>query len=95
MTLSEVIQDIHALACELSKLEEPYELLSDDFYRLYKTGELEQSRDFVQWVGYCEAKRGREERYRELMYEYLRTVRQRSGSAALQLDPEGTTAGGA
>ena len=72
MTLNEIIQDIHGLEEELAQLEKRYGLLSVDFYQLYKAGELEQSRDFIQWVGYYEAKLDREARYREMMYAYLR-----------------------
>jgi len=89
MTLSQVIQDIHGLDGELAKLEQRYGLLSSDFYHLYQTGELEQSRDFIQWVGYYEAKLKRETRYRELMYEYLRQLRQNAGASVLHLNPAG------
>src|SRR5438132_12903908 len=74
MTLHEIIQDIHGLDAELTPLEKRYGLLSADFYHLYKTGELEQSRDFIQWVGYYEAKLAREARYREVMYQHLRAL---------------------
>ncbi|MDE3090323.1 MAG: hypothetical protein KGJ80_13155 [Chloroflexota bacterium] len=85
MTLSEIIQDIHGLDQELEKLERRYGLLSADFYQLYKTGEIEQSRDLIQWVGYYEARLEREARYRELMYDYLHQLRQRAGLGALPL----------
>ena len=62
MTLSEIIQDIHGLDAELTKLETRYGLLSADLNHLYKAGELEQSRDFIQWVGYYEAKLARQAR---------------------------------
>ena len=94
MTLNEIIQDIHGLDAELTGLETRYGLLSADFYHLYKAGELEQSRDFIQWVGYFEAKLEREHRYREMMYDYLRELRQRSGVSAIRLVPE-TSSGGA
>lgn len=67
MTLRQVIQDIHGLNTELAHLESQFGLLSEDFYHLYKTGELEQSRSFIQWVGYYEAKLEREAKYREMM----------------------------
>jgi hypothetical protein len=70
MTLQEVIQDIHGLDEELASLEKRYGLLSADFYHLYKAGEIEQSRDFIRWVGYYEAKLEREARYREMLYAY-------------------------
>ncbi len=85
MTLSEIIQDIHGLEAELAHLEERYGLRSADFYHLYKAGELEQSRDFIQWVGYYEAKLERESRYREMMYAHLRELRQQAGLGALSL----------
>ena len=47
MTLNEIIQDIHGLEGELTRLERRYGLLSVDFYH-HKAGELEQSRDFIQ-----------------------------------------------
>lgn len=65
MTLPEIIQDIHGLNAELVQLEKRYGLLSADFYHLYKAGELEQSRDFIQWVGYYEAKLDREARFEQ------------------------------
>lgn len=67
MTLRQVIQDIHGLNTELAQLESQFGLLSEDFYHLYKTGELEQSRSFIQWVGYYEAKLEREAQYRVMM----------------------------
>jgi len=93
MTLHEIIQDIHGLDVELARLELRYRLLSADFYYLYKSGELEQTRDFIQWVGYYEAKLEREARYREMMYAYLRALREKAGLDALQLVPATTAAG--
>jgi uncharacterized HAD superfamily protein len=92
VTLHEIIQDIHGLDMELTQLEKRYGLLSADFYHLYKAGELEQTRDFIQWVGYYEAKLAREVRYREMLYAYLRELRQQAGLGALTL-PETTPAG--
>jgi hypothetical protein len=66
MTLSEIIQDIHGLEAEMAGLEKRHGLLSADSYHLYKAGEIDQSRDFIQWVGYFEAKLEREARYREI-----------------------------
>lgn len=92
MTLHEIIQDIHGLDMELTQLETRYGLLSADFYHLYKDGELEQTRDFIQWVGYYEAKLTREARYREMLSAYLRELRLQAGLGALTL-PETTAAG--
>jgi len=85
MTLNELIQDIHGLDAELARLERRYGLLSADFYHLYKTGELEQSRDFIQWVGYYEAKLARETRYREIMYNTSMSLLTSSTTGPLHL----------
>ncbi len=95
MTLTELIQDIHGLAAKLTQLENRYSLLSADFYYLYRAGQVEQTRDFIQWVGYYEAKLAREARYRELMYNYLRELREKSGQGALRLLPTAAVSGGA
>ena len=92
MTLNEIIQDIHGLDGQLTRLEKRYGFLSGDFYYLYKAGELEQSRDFIEWVGYYEAKLEREVSYREMMYDYLRKLRRRAGMGALHLTPDNSTA---
>lgn len=93
MTLPEIIQDIHGLDAELVQLEKRYGLLSSDFYHLYKAGEIEQTRDFIQWVGYYEAKLEREARYREMMYHHLRQLRQQAGLDTLHLAPADAPAG--
>jgi hypothetical protein len=93
MTLNDAIQDIHGLNAELTRLEQRYNLLSDDFYRLYRAGELEQNRDFIKWGGFYEAKLEREARYRELMFRRLRDLRQSAGLEALRLIPEVAVAG--
>ena len=88
MTLQQIIHDIHGLNNELAQLETQFGLLSADFYHLYKAGELEQSRSFIEWIGYYEAKVEREVQYRELMYDYSRKLRQQEGIGALRLSPE-------
>ena len=94
MTLNDIIQDIHGLNAELTRLEDRYSMLSEDFYRLYKAGELEQSRDFIKWVGYYEARLERDARYQEMMYRYLRELRQAAGLSTLRLMPEMAVTGG-
>ena len=89
MKREDIIRDIHGLDAELAVLEEQYGLLSADFYHCYRAGELEQSRDFIRWAGFCEAKQEREAQYRQLIYEHLRELRRRAGLGALALDPAG------
>ncbi len=60
MTLEEILQSIHALEGQLRKFEEQYRLRSADFYRLVQEGHLEQSADFIEWLGLYEIKCKRE-----------------------------------
>jgi hypothetical protein len=89
MKREDIIRDIHGLDAELAALEEQYGLLSSDFYHFYRAGELEQTRDFIRWSGFYEAKQERETLYRTLVDEHLRDLRRRSGLGALALDPAG------
>jgi len=66
MTLEEILQSIHALEGQLQKFEEQYRLRSEDFSRLVEEGRLEQSADFIEWLGLYEIKRKREQHYRRL-----------------------------
>lgn len=90
MKREDIIRDIHGLDAELAVLEEQYGLLSADFYHFYRAGELEQSRDFIRWAGFFEAKQEREGQYRRLVYEHLRALRRQAGLGALELTPAGT-----
>ncbi len=90
MKREDIIRDIHGLDVELAALEEQYGLLSADFYHCYRAGELEQTRDFIRWAGFYEAKQERETQYRRLVYEHLRELRRQSGLGALELTPAGT-----
>ena len=89
MKREDIIRDIHALDAELAALEDQYGLLSADFYHCFKAGELEQTRDFIRWAGFYEARMDREARYRQMAYEHLRELRKRSGLGALSLEPAG------
>jgi hypothetical protein len=73
MTREEILQSLHALESQLRKFEEQYRLRSDDFYRLVQDGRLEQSADFIEWLGLYEIKCKREQQYRRLTDALLRT----------------------
>ena len=60
MKREEIIRDIHGLDAELAALEEQSGLLSADFYHFHRAEELEQTRDFIRWAGFYEAKQERD-----------------------------------
>ena len=71
MTLDELISGIHDLETYLCKFEEKYRLRSEDFYRLVIAGKLEQSNDFIEWLGLYEIKLKREQKYQQRVAEIL------------------------
>jgi hypothetical protein len=75
MTLEEILQSLHALEGQLRKFEEQYRLRSDDFYRLVQEGRVEQSADFLEWLGLYEIKCKREQQYRRLTDALLGSLR--------------------
>jgi len=52
MAIIEILKDIHAIQEHLKNFEERYKLLSSDFYKLSQANKLEQSRDFIEWLGF-------------------------------------------
>jgi len=85
MTLEEILQDIHGLDTRLRELEQRYGLLSEDFYTLYRLGELEQSRDLIRWVGYYELRQERQRKYATVLRERLLALRRASAGAPISL----------
>jgi hypothetical protein len=82
MKQADIIKDIHGLDVQLAALEEQDGLLSADFYHFYRAGELEQTRDFIRWAAFYEAKQERESSYRQLAYGHFSELRRRSGLGA-------------
>ena len=74
MDLEELIQSIHTLESYMQKLEEKYRLRSEDFYRLVTEGKLDQSADFIEWLGLYEIKLKREHKYHQLLAQILTTA---------------------
>ena len=74
MTLSEILQSLHALEGQLRQFEEQYRLRSDDFYCLVQEGRLEQSANFLEWLGLYEIKCKREEQYRRVTASLLQSL---------------------
>jgi len=66
MTADIISKDIHAIQEHLKKFEQKYNLNSPDFYRLYKENKMEQSRDFIEWLGFYEIMLDRESEYKKL-----------------------------
>jgi hypothetical protein len=68
MTLSEIIHSLHELEALIRPLEEKYSLKSQDFYELAQAGKLDQSSDFIRWMGYYELWLDSMKEYRQLFW---------------------------
>jgi hypothetical protein len=86
MTLDKLIRGIHDLENYLKKFEEKYRLLSEDFYRLATAGKLEQSKDFIEWLGIYEIKMKRAQKYQQRLAAMLT---QQQGELHLPLSEPG------
>jgi len=80
MTLTEIIQDIHAMDEELWHYEARYGLRTQYFYELYKAGQLQdedplETRDYTDWAACYEIKRHREELYETVVRDRLRKAK--------------------
>ena len=67
LTLSEVIEDLHAIHAEQQRFEKTYQILSDTLYKLYLSGRVEHTREFAEWVGLFQLKSEREAEYEALL----------------------------
>lgn len=61
--LSRLINDMQGLEKELHKYERKYRLRSQDFYWLVQSGKLDQSPDYLMWLGVYETLQAREQEF--------------------------------
>lgn len=92
MTLSDIIEDLHAVELRLLDYEKKYGLHSEDFYvlssqGLLDNGELEETVDFTRWAGLYEIKREREQMFRESSHAFVQTLRARYPENRIRLTP--------
>jgi hypothetical protein len=90
MTLTEIIEDIHAMDEELWHYEARYGLRTQYFYELYKGGQLHdgdplETRDYTDWAACYEIKRHREELYETVIRDMLRKARSQEGISLADL----------
>lgn len=92
MTLSDIIEDLHAVELRLLDFEKKYGLHSEDFYALYNQGllddgELEETIDFTRWAGLYAIKQEREEMFRQFSRAFVQALRARYPENRIRLTP--------
>lgn len=53
----QILTDLHAAERECERYEAEYQLLSEDFFRLYLAGQVADAPDLQMWAGFCKAHR--------------------------------------
>ncbi len=93
MELQDIIQDLHALEERVRAYERKYGITSQDFYKLYQAGVLddegfEKSREFTRWASAYEMKLEREEAFERLSQERIADLRRQKPDRSVQLVPQ-------
>lgn len=92
MTLSEIIQDLHALETRVRAYERKYGITSADFYALYEQGVLddegyEQTTEYTRWASAHTLKLKREEAFTSASQDFITQMKEKMAASTLQLKP--------
>ena len=92
MTLSDIIEDLHALELRLLDYEKKYGLYSADFYELYSQGllddgELEETIEYVRWAGLHEIKQERKATFRQISHDFVAALLIQNPENRIRLAP--------
>jgi hypothetical protein len=92
MTLSEILQELHALETRLREYEARYGVTSEDFYNLYQQGLLdddgfESTREFTRWASAYTMKLERARAFHEQSQRFISSLRLKTPNGALHLTP--------
>jgi len=83
LTLSDILDDLRVAEEGLHKFERRYWISSDDFFRLYSQGQLddgdaERVEEFAEWAGHYKLRQKRLAALEQLSKQRLETLRQHS-----------------
>lgn len=81
LTLSDILDDLRMAEEGLHKFERRYWISSDDFFKLYSQGQLddgENAEDFAEWAGHYKLRQKRLAGLEQLSKQRLETLRQHS-----------------
>ena len=83
LTLSDILDDVRAAEEGLHKFERRYWISSDDFFKLYSLGQLDdgdagRAEEFAEWAGHYKLRQKRLAALEQLSKQRLETLRQHS-----------------
>lgn len=90
LTLSDILDDLHAAEEGLHKFERRYWISSEDFHKLYSQGQLddgENVEDFAEWAGHYKLRQKRQAALEQLSKQRIERLRQQTESQNIRLTP--------
>ena len=90
LTLSDILDDLHAAEEGLHRFERRYWISSEQFFRLYSQGQLddgENLEDFAEWAGHYKLRQKRLAALEKISDERLGRLRLEGGDRKVQLVP--------
>ena len=89
LILSDILDDLHVAEEGLHKFERRYWISSEDFYKLYSQGQLddgENTEDFAEWSGHYKLKQKRQVALEQISKQRIERLKQ-NPNRLIQLTP--------
>jgi hypothetical protein len=61
--IPDILTDLHAARQECERYETQHQMLSEDFFRLYLAGQVEDDPELQMWAGFCKVARRCQQEY--------------------------------
>lgn len=90
LSLADILDDLRAAEEGLHKFERRYWISSDDFFKLYSQGALDDGEnvtDFAEWAGHYKLKQKRESALAQISKQRLDQLRQEKNQPIVRLLP--------
>lgn len=90
LSLTDILDDLRAAEDGLHKFERRYWISSEQFFRLYDEGLLddgEHLEDFAEWAGHYRLRQKRQEALERISSKRLADLRHQAGNRPIQLIP--------
>jgi len=90
LMLSNILDDLRVAEEGLHKFERRYWISSDDFYKLYSQGQLdngENLEDFAEWAGHYKMRQKRQTALEQISKQRIEELRRQSQNQPLRLSP--------
>ncbi len=90
LSLTDILDDLRAAEDGLHKFERRYWISSEQFFRLYKEGVLDDGEhldDFAEWAGHYRLREKRQEALDKISKKRLADLKRQAGNQPIKLTP--------